>query len=559
MSKRYEFVSSQRGRGRDDDEKRKISRTSNDGKRPPALRLKKVRTIEEGDAPRESKGTNIINKSTTLYDEETGELVAIFLKNVLPEKMKMIGRKLINFRGKSDSRGAFAGNKKKTLVKSGKHKGMHDIAGKSANSSLVGYLLPYLVKNPKPQLSSFSKKDLDLYEGELKTLYKYVDGIIKRIDPQGYKGYLDNMRNVPNSVEISKLITNVQVNVNQIAHYHIDNGNANQYGTLLTFYPSGVEFTGGEFILGEYNTAFNLKEGDMLYVNQFSPHGTLPFNGDRLSAVGFQAKKILKYYDKQKGEGKDSDIVYVIPSYKRKDVLIKKTLSVLEKYNIPKKDIYVFVANAQQKNEYKEVEDMGYKLIIAKKGVLGARNFIVDYFKEGQKIVSLDDDIRELVMMVNKKKTKVLPDLSSFIKGAFDELEKNNLQLGGIYPIDNPFFMKKKISKDLRYIAGGLYFFINDKTQKINPKFHLGEDYARSIKSFIKYGGVLRYNYISFKTQNYTKEGGLADARKGTIKGEPPEVISKKALYKMYPDYIIPIEKKGQFDIKLKKISSKDP
>lgn len=518
--------------------------------------VKKVREVKHGSTPRMSDGLKIYYSNVSVYDKDTNELLAIFLKKVIPPDITAIGRKLIAFEGVSDVRGAYAGKKIVKIIKSGKHKGGRDMKGRSARSSLVGYLMPYLVKNPKPQLSTTSKKDLTLYEGELKKLYRYIDTLIKLIDPMGYKENLENMRNVPPEVRISKIITNVQINVNQVAHYHIDSGNKNQYGTILTFYPSGTAFKGGEFILGDYNIGFDLKEGDLLYVNQHSPHGTLPAKGDRLSAVGFQSTKLLNYYDRQKGSGKFPDIVYVIPSYQRKDVLIKKSLSVLYDYHIDKEDIYIFVADEEQLEEYSDVVAMGYNVIVAKKGLTNARNFIIDYFKEGQKIVALDDDIIAIEKMISKTKLKPIDNLKQFINNGFKELEKQGLQLGGVYASRNPYFMKNNISTDLKYIVGAFYFFINDKSQKINPIFDLCEDYARTIKSFIKYGGVLRYNYITIKTSYYTSEGGLADYRKGVIKGKTPEEISKTALYNKYPNYIRPIIKKGQFDIALKKISS---
>ena len=516
----------------------------------------KKRDVKHGSTPRMSDGLKIFYGSVSIYDAESGELLAIFLKKILPKNITDIGRKLIAFEGKSDVRGSYAGKKIVRIIKSGKHKGERDMKGRTANSSLVGYLMPYLVKNPKPQLSTTSKKDLTLYEGDLKKLFNYVDRIIKAIDPVGYKQNFEDIKNVPDSIRISKLTTNVQINVNQVAHYHIDSGNKNQYGTILTFYPSGTAFKGGEFILGDYDIGFDLKEGDLLYVNQKSPHGTLPAKGDRLSAVGFQSTKLLNYYDRQKGSGKVSDIVYVIPSYKRKDVLIKKSLSVLYDYYIDKEDIYIFVADEEQLEEYGDVVAMGYNVIIAKKGLTNARNFIIDYFKEGQKIVALDDDISDIEKMISKTKLKPIDNLKRFITNGFKELEKQGLQLGGVYASRNPYYMKNNISTDLKYIVGAFYFFINDKSQKINPIFDLCEDYARTIKSFIKYGGVLRYNYITIKTSYYTSEGGLADYRKGKIKGKTPEEISKTALYNKYPNYIRPIIKKGQFDIALKKISS---
>ena len=49
-----------------------------------------------------------------------------------------------------------------------------------------------------------------------------------------------------------------------------------------------------------------------------------------------------------------TDYTIVIPSYKRQKILQEKTLTTLKKYKIPKESIYVFVANQEEYDIYKE-------------------------------------------------------------------------------------------------------------------------------------------------------------------------------------------------------------
>jgi len=520
--------------------------------------VEKKRDVEHGSTPRMTDGLKIFYSNVSIYDGQTGELLAIFLKNILPKYIIDIGRKLIAFEGKSDVRGAYAGKKIVKIIQSGKHKGERDMKGRSANSSLVGYLMPYLVKNPKPQLSSTSKKDLELYEGDLKTLYKYIDKIVRLIDPNGYKENLDNMSNVPDNVRISKIITNVQINVNQVAHYHIDSGNKNQYGTILTFYPSGTAFKGGEFVLGDYNIGFDLKEGDLLYINQHSPHGTLPFKGDRLSAVGFQSTKLLNYYDRQKGEGKFPKTVYVIPSYDRLKTLIKQTLTFLERYKIDKNDIYIFVANKEQYDIYEPVlRPMGYKNIII--GILGLKKvirFIQNYFPNGQQIVHINDDVRGLKTCSGDGKKMVdVPNLKTIIKRGFDLLHTEKLQLFGFYPIVNELFQCKQtpITTKLKFIVGSMYGYINDKSLISKSDVVLKEDYERSITSYLKYGGVIRFNRIGIITTYANSSGGVSELRKvGGLEKKESYYLKNK-----YPNLVHFLNRKRvkegyKFDISLR-------
>ena len=97
------------------------------------------------------------------------------------------------------------------------------------------------------------------------------------------------------------------------------------------------------------------------------------------------------------------DYVVAIPSYKRHETLKKKTLKVLKEYKIPNNIIYVFVADEPEHELYNKTldKDSYNKLIIGKPGIKEIRNFMANYFDEGQKIVYMDDDIGKIWKCVN--------------------------------------------------------------------------------------------------------------------------------------------------------------
>ena len=84
-----------------------------------------------------------------------------------------------------------------------------------------------------------------------------------------------------------------------------------------------------------------------------------------------------------------------IPSYKRANTLRDKTAALLERYNVPSENVIIFVANEEERVAYAEaLKDSPYSYIVV--GVVGMgaiRNFIRDYFDEGEFIVNLDDDL----------------------------------------------------------------------------------------------------------------------------------------------------------------------
>ena len=107
--------------------------------------------------------------------------------------------------------------------------------------------------------------------------------------------------------------------------------------------------------------------------------------------------------------------VIAIPSYNRSDVISNKTLKMLYEGNIIKNKIYIFVANQREFILYKEnvLPELYNKIIIGKKGITNQRNFIANYFPEGQYVVSLDDDIEEFEILKGEKLVK-FKDLNGF-------------------------------------------------------------------------------------------------------------------------------------------------
>ena len=223
-----------------------------------------------------------------------------------------------------------------------------------------------------------------------------------------------------------------------------------------------------------------------------------------------------------------------IPSYKRPETLKKKTLKLLQLYKIKPNKIYIFVSDDEQRQIYQEhLPNNSYnKLIVGKKGIKNIRNFMANYFNNGEKIFYIDDDISNVYINknnisldkngnigenYNRKDNKLYPleNLDSFIKNAFNLSKKMNINNWGIYPVENPYFSKPTtnnlndfVSTKLNYIMGGFTGVFNNKKcelRSINDK----EDYERSIKYYLNDGGILRFNNICCRTNCYTEPGGM--------------------------------------------------
>ena len=92
------------------------------------------------------------------------------------------------------------------------------------------------------------------------------------------------------------------------------------------------------------------------------------------------------------------DYNIAIPTYNRPDTLLKSTLPLLQKHNIPTNIIHIFVHNQQQYELYNDTTKLGYK-VINTNTPLGKRfqlEYISNYFPPNSKVVNFDDDVYEL-------------------------------------------------------------------------------------------------------------------------------------------------------------------
>jgi len=244
----------------------------------------------------------------------------------------------------------------------------------------------------------------------------------------------------------------------------------------------------------------------------------------------------------------------VIPSYKRAETLRDKTLKLLAHYNIPVEKIHIFVANKEEAEIYGKTLDpktFGV-IIIGVPGMRAIRNFIQDWFLEGEYIVNIDDDIQAIKVRLNDYECKDLHNLDEFITSAFDMCDKKVwASLWGVYPMINPLFMHNDITLDLQYIIGAFWGVINTHDPETYVTGEGKEDFERTIKFYIRDNKVVRFNNVGIKTSYYTEPGGMqANATKEERQKE--EVRCGRILLEKYPMFCeVNKARKRRFEIRL--------
>lgn len=243
--------------------------------------------------------------------------------------------------------------------------------------------------------------------------------------------------------------------------------------------------------------------------------------------------------------------VVVIPSYKRAELLKEKTLAMLKAGGVPKNRIHIFVANEDEKRDYEKAipKTMYHEIVVGVKGINQQRAFISKHFPEKTHIVSIDDDVADVLEI---KGGKFVPTHSVhiFFESAFKELAKHKLKLWGVFPTPNPFYAEPQqpMTTKLRFIIATLYGYVNRHDMVLDSPIEEKEDVENSIKHFLRDGGVLRYNHVSFKTKFKNPNGGLG-AHKDRLKANKD---AAEWLHKTYPKLTrIKVRKNGMHEIVL--------
>ena len=230
------------------------------------------------------------------------------------------------------------------------------------------------------------------------------------------------------------------------------------------------------------------------------------------------------------------DWVIAIPSYKRAETLRDKTLSLLERYKVPKQRIHIFVAKSSEYETYKSIlkpSSYGH-MHIGEPGMAAIRNVITRFFPVGQAILNMDDDIKDFLELApGVERGQPLTRFCEKINAAFSLAKKTGFRLFGFYPVANAFFMKDAPpTQDLRYVIGSVWGILNPGpilTVTIDDK----EDYLRSVIMYLLDGGILRYTNIAPISAYYKEQGGMQETRTmNRIEA------SAKAMVAAFPDLV---------------------
>lgn len=232
-----------------------------------------------------------------------------------------------------------------------------------------------------------------------------------------------------------------------------------------------------------------------------------------------------------------------VPTYQRADTISKQTLKFLKEQNINERDIFLFVVE-EEKEQYSKLGN--YNVVIGEKGIKEQRQFMSRYFFENEFICYMDDDIISLEYFDNREFK-----LIEFLENAEKLLKEKNCGLLGVYPVFNKYFMKKGYTTDLKFIIGAFCVVRNTYVCETR-EYEMLEDYERTLKYYLYYKKVIRFNEVVVKHKINTNKGGIQAIL------ESKDRLKKKYIeiddfIEKYADYCKLREKKNTKDLLLNK------
>lgn len=214
------------------------------------------------------------------------------------------------------------------------------------------------------------------------------------------------------------------------------------------------------------------------------------------------------------------------------------------------RECFVLCVNDESEAEKYANANPGVEILIShKKGCMPNRNFLLDYYPVGSKIIMVDDDVEGLFEQRGPGRQGLVKmtgdEIDNLIKKGFAMCETNGTKLWGVYPTFNHYFMSRTIVPHGFIVGMWMGIIVSDERFDTNVKFK--DDYAFTCQHIIRFKKIVRFNYVCVKAQYLTNAGGSADFRTA-------EAIEKDVEYliQKYPNFIQRNNKRKGNEILLK-------
>lgn len=214
------------------------------------------------------------------------------------------------------------------------------------------------------------------------------------------------------------------------------------------------------------------------------------------------------------------DYVVAIPSYQRPQALFSQSLATLAEKGVPAERIHVFLHDTDPYlSDYLEQLDLlGVTAVVTEaEGIGQQRTAITEHFAPGTAVVCMDDDIQGVMSTTGPRWANAyqVEDLDALFSDMFNHLQVVGLNVWGLAPVDNPFFLKPgRLSEGLKLVMFTLYGFFNRPGHPVHQgTVRYKDEQEFSLRAWWYDGGVVRNDGVAVKTTFYADGGCQAAGR----------------------------------------------
>lgn len=267
----------------------------------------------------ESVSKNDATGSVKLVDEDTGEIVLIYLKKAIPEELVDLAKSCLRkaaYKFRNNARGSASGHIDVTRVKYTpgtmskfsmkpmKKDGTLSTTQVSnpVNSIAVGWMDRIVNKDKETdtyKMTSWTQQNLERFEKSF-PCFDYVSNLYKLAAPELWQKQRDVIGDTPTKIGES-VFSSITVNWRYQSATHLDKGDY-KGGLGCLFIHNSLEpgQNGGEMLFPEYETAVRLETGDIMLFNPHKWHSTalIAPNNDRITFVCYLREKLVTSRDK---------------------------------------------------------------------------------------------------------------------------------------------------------------------------------------------------------------------------------------------------------------------
>lgn len=252
-----------------------------------------------------------------------------------------------------------------------------------------------------------------------------------------------------------------------------------------------------------------------------------------------------------------------IPSYRRAEVLRKKTLTTLERLGVEDSRIHIFVANEAEYESYRSALGDRWRLIIGHIGKEQQQKFYHNYFQSGTPLLNMDDDIDDLLELTPDNKLRSYQGtMHDLVQLGFGLCEKTGAGMWGLNAVSNGFFMSEEVTVGLRFIIGNFYGNYAGDPAVIGANREISEcsadDWLTTIRSFQEYGRVVRIEWLNAKTKMFAKGGMNAQHEEQGIARRDKHNKDIELLGLLFPELVtVKTKADGMRNLRLRSLTEK--